>query len=479
MNERIFTLSEITRRIEEIFRPHTINMFWVRAEVATASFRGGHFYATLVETEDGKQKAKMECVVWKRELDTIQSRFQAMGLTFEPRQGSEVCLKCRLTYHQVYGLRLQGWEADPVFALGELEKRKRALIDKLVREGFDRKNKSLTVPLLPRRIGIVTSIKSAAYSDIVKTLRDGGYGFILLAADALMQGENTEESVCHAFDVLERLEPDVILLARGGGNRTDLAWLDSEPIALRIASCRMPVWSAIGHETDLGVPDIVAHTSFKTPTAVAEEIVSRYRREELRVRTAVDTLWRVWDHRRSVERAGLDDDIVGIRQGTRKLMQQSRTALLAAAEKMHALVVSRLADRSATVRSASRGLQTSTLRRIVLAKQWNMEQGRRLRDRSVRFIRLSGERLLHVSQRLRFGPVRERLASAVDRCEDRLRAVQAHDPRAALRRGYAIVRRPPDRIITRAALLEPPDDVRLEFFDGTVHASIIAREQNT
>jgi len=105
-----------------------------------------------------------------------------------------------------------------------------------------------------------------------------------------MQGEKTESDITSSIDLLERVNPDVICIIRGGGSQADLAWFDNENIARRIINCSIPVWVGIGHEIDLGVLDLVAHSSHKTPTAVAETLVSSLQELSIRLDTAYDRL---------------------------------------------------------------------------------------------------------------------------------------------------------------------------------------------
>lgn len=264
----IYSLSDITNRLASILAPHEEKAFWVQAEVASASTRGGHVYATLVESAAGRQVAKLDCVIWSRDHARIAAGFRKAGLDFELAGGMKACLHCRLSFHAVFGLKLVVVDADPRFVLGELELRRREMIERLQADGDTARNAALPVSALPLRLGLITSRDSAAYNDIVKTLRDSGYGFRLLLADALMQGEKAEASILRAIDALEALAPDLVIVARGGGNRTELASLDNERVARRIAACTAPVWTAIGHETDTSVLDVVAHTALDRKSVV-------------------------------------------------------------------------------------------------------------------------------------------------------------------------------------------------------------------
>ena len=515
------TLSEVTSGLEKVFSQFR-SAFWLQAEVGGSSERGGHMYGTLVETDKSRQIAKMDFAIWKTDLLGIQKRFTAAGLSLNLAQGIKACLLCRLDYHPVYGLKLTVLDADPRFALGELEQRKRELIATLLAEGADAINKALHVPWLPRRIGLITGRDSAACHDILRTLADSGFGYTVLLADSMMQGEQAPASVTAALACLQQLRPELIVIARGGGNRTELASLDAESIARAIVACDVPVWTAIGHEIDHGVPDVVSNRTFKTPTALAEEIAGRFRHAKEKVAAAVALARREWNHRLDRDASLLADNAVGIRQGTRKLANQSRAELLAVAETLHLLLARRLSSdlRHLSVASQrARGslrlhveLESAAMRRLQgrlragasICVRSTREAARVLRRRidprrisallasaragafrssdqfaarSERVQSSERKRLDALRQRLRLKAVFDQLQVFAARSDDRLRLVQAHDPRNALRRGYAIVHSAGNGIITSSAVLKKDDQVRVEFHDGRISAIVTHKEE--
>jgi len=131
---------------------------------------------------------------------------------------------------------------------------------------------------VPLRVGIVTSIGSAAHADVLKTFKDSQIGFTIFVHDARVQGEDAIKSVVAALKNLDgRNDLDVLMLVRGGGSKNDLMAFDSAQIATAIANCRLPVLTGIGHEIDLSVADEVANQSHKTPTACATAVIEQVR----------------------------------------------------------------------------------------------------------------------------------------------------------------------------------------------------------
>ena len=169
---------------------------------------------------------------------------------------------------------------------------------------------------------------SAACNDILKTFSSSGFGFKILLADATGQGVNTEKSVLAAMDVLENLNLDLVIIARGGGSKTDLFYLDNEAIAKRIAAYKYPVWTGIGHETDLSILDHVSNRYFKTPTAVAEDIVARLIEMKRYLVENENRFRSTWAYRYEMDRKWLDDTKTGIVQGTRKLLDSTKSYVI-------------------------------------------------------------------------------------------------------------------------------------------------------
>ncbi len=278
MNQtKFYNLSTITKRIQEILQPHIGPLFWVKAEISSGRERGGSFYCDLVETDEtGKIVAKMNCSIWSNDLSRIRKQFKGHDLDLQLDNGTVVGFQCSLQYSPQYGLSLKVVDADPAFALGELELKKREILERLKKEGLFEPNKQLFVPMLPQKIGLITSKGSAAYNDFLKTLTSSIFGFKIYIADATVQGKQSEQSILFALNTLEKIDVEIVIIVRGGGSKSDLYYLDNEVIARRIASYKLPVWTGIGHEIDISILDHVSNRSFKTPTAVAEEILARF-----------------------------------------------------------------------------------------------------------------------------------------------------------------------------------------------------------
>jgi exodeoxyribonuclease VII large subunit len=270
-----------------------------------------------------------------------------------------VGFQCSIQYNPRYGLSLKVADADPTFALGELELKKKEILDRLKKEGLLEPNKKLFVPTLPIRIGLITSQNSAAANDFIKTLRQSMFGFRVYMADSVVQGNKTERSVIDALGVLEKLDLELAVIIRGGGSKTELFSLDNEAIARKIAAYKYPVWTGIGHEIDISILDHVANRSFKTPTAVAEEVVARFVEMKRHLEEAENRFRSSWSYRMDIETKYIQSSKTGLVNGTRKLIDNKNANLKQRANELSSRVFDRLTKEKSLLAVWSKTLKTA------------------------------------------------------------------------------------------------------------------------
>jgi exodeoxyribonuclease VII large subunit len=172
-------------------------------------------------------------------------------------------------------------DIDPTYTLGELQRRRLEVIQRLKNRGLIDKNKQLPMPRLVQRIAVISSPTAAGYADFVHQLQNNPHGFAYSVTlfPAIMQGLQTEESILSALDKvinfqLSTFNFQLVVIIRGGGATSDLQAFDSEALAERCANFPLPIITGIGHLRDETILDLVAHKNLKTPTAVAEYIIS-------------------------------------------------------------------------------------------------------------------------------------------------------------------------------------------------------------
>ena len=276
-SEQSLTLLDLQRMVRTTLESRFRDPLWISAEISELKVnRSGHCYLNLVEkgATDGAPRAEARAVIWKSAYLSMASMFEAAtGATL--RAGLRVLVRVVVTYHEIYGFSLQIIDIDPRYTLGEIERRRRETIARLQQDGVWDMNRELELPRPTLRIAIVSSDTAAGYQDFMNELSRSIYRFQTTLFRSLMQGDAAEESIVAALkDIAQREEDfDVVAIIRGGGSTSDLALFDSYLIASYVAQFPLPIFSGIGHDKDVSVVDMVAHTSLKTPTAVATKLV--------------------------------------------------------------------------------------------------------------------------------------------------------------------------------------------------------------
>ena len=276
-SEQSLTLLDLQRMVRATLESRFRDPLWISAEISELKVnRSGHCYLNLVEkgATDGAPRAEARAVIWKSAYLPMTSMFEAAtGATL--RAGLRVLVRVVVTYHEIYGFSLQIIDIDPRYTLGEIERRRRETIARLQQDGVWDMNRELELPRPTLRIAIVSSDTAAGYQDFMNELGRNTYRFQTTLFRSLMQGDAAEESIVAALTEIAQREEDfdVVAIIRGGGSTSDLALFDSYLIASYVAQFPLPIFSGIGHDKDVSVVDMVAHTSLKTPTAVATKLV--------------------------------------------------------------------------------------------------------------------------------------------------------------------------------------------------------------
>ena len=254
---------------------------WVEGQVSNYhEARSGHAYFDLVEPSEipGEAvSAKLSVALFKNSRATVDRTLaEAGGLSLV--DDLQLRIRARLDFYPPNGrLQLIMNGVDPTFTLGRLAAERERILRQLAKEGLLTANRANPIPVPPLRIGLVTSVGSAAHADFIQELARSGWPFTVLEHDTRVQGDGAAADLSEALHMLATHRPDVIALVRGGGSATDLAAFDAEVLARTIAALDVPVVTGIGHEVDRSVADEVAHTALKTPTACAIAIVEQVR----------------------------------------------------------------------------------------------------------------------------------------------------------------------------------------------------------
>jgi len=280
------TLSELTSQIQQTIRLGFDTPQWIRAEISELrENQGGHCYLELIEKDSDSDTllAKTKATIWASTYRMLKPYFESStGQSL--RAGMNVLVSVTVEFHGVYGFSLNIRDIDPTFTIGEMAARRLKIIRQLEQDGIMDMNRQLPFPELPQRLAIISSPTAAGYGDFCDQLNNDSsqFAFYIKLYPAVMQGDQAETSMISALEkIYENIDLfDVVIVIRGGGAITDLACFDSYELALNCAQFPLPVIAGIGHQRDVSILDMVAHTSVKTPTAVAEFLISKMQAAE-------------------------------------------------------------------------------------------------------------------------------------------------------------------------------------------------------
>jgi len=277
----VYQLQDLNLHIRETIAESYPENLWVRAEIASVNPNksSGHCY---LELSDGP--ARMKAMVWKSTWAELSQRFQReSGRQLEAGMLIQVLVKVEFNVQYSMGLVIR--DLDTAYTVGDLAIRRAQSLERLRRAGLLDRNKALEPGFPPQRIAVITSETAAGNEDFQKHLLENPYGYRywLKVFPATMQGKEAISSITAALEKLagEAAGFDYAVIIRGGGSRQDLQVFDEFDIAAALARCPYPVLSGIGHERDESLCDLAAYRNLKTPTAVADYIISQSSEAEM------------------------------------------------------------------------------------------------------------------------------------------------------------------------------------------------------
>lgn len=277
--DKHITLSQLQQRIKSVIEQGLPLPLWVVAEIAECKVNySGHCYLELVEKTEATDsraansvpKAQARAVIWRSQYAMLSAYFESQTGS-RLAAGMKILAKVTVSFHELYGLSLQITDLDPSFTLGEVERQKQLTIKSLQADGVWDCNREVELPTLVQRLAVVSSASAAGYRDFCQELQRSPYAFRHTLFEAVMQGAAAEESICAALSAIAEREEefDAVIIIRGGGSTSDLSCFNSYRICSYVAQFPLAVITGIGHDKDVSVADMVAHTPLKTPTAVA------------------------------------------------------------------------------------------------------------------------------------------------------------------------------------------------------------------
>lgn len=274
------SLSQLNRRIAQALAQPALQSVWVVAELSDLRVNHGHCYMELMEKDPstGSVQARLRGVIWASAFPRINADF--FGVTGRRLESGLKVMVCgSVSYHAAFGMSFVITAIDPSYTMGEAERRRREIIDRLTREQVIDLNRTLEWPDVALRIAVISAPGTAGYGDFINQLYSNGehLRFRTRLFPAIMQGDRTSPSVIASLEAIatEADNFDCVVIIRGGGATSDLLAFDDYDLALNVAQFPLPVIIGIGHERDTTVLDFVANMRVKTPTAAAEWLIGR------------------------------------------------------------------------------------------------------------------------------------------------------------------------------------------------------------
>ena len=439
---RIYSVSELTREIRMLLEDH-FPFIWVEGEIS--NFRvpsSGHYYFILKDEE-----CQIRCVMF---------RSQHRWLRFLPEDGLNVLCQARVSVYEPRGEYQLLVDAMEPRGVGALQLAYEQLKGRLQAEGlFDPKHKK-PIPFLTQRLGVVTSATGAAIRDIIRVVRERYSNLEIYLYPAKVQGEGAAAEIAKGIDTFNDEFPvDVLIVGRGGGSWEDLWAFNEEAVVRAIFHSHIPVISAVGHEIDVTLADLVADVRAPTPSAAAEMVVQH--------KEALETL------------------VASLRQ---RLGGRVRQLVSLAGE--------RLDSKKKRLRHPAARLADLRLRLDEQVQRLEFVAGQRVRSEGQMFLRLR-DNLLHLSPRRKISEARGLLGQYGHHLEFFLRQIMQKktqslersltqldglSPLGILARGYSITATWPKGAVIRSARQVKEDDtVKVRLHEGSLRCNVVGVEE--
>jgi exodeoxyribonuclease VII large subunit len=436
---RVLTVTEVTEQIKDTLESEFFALH-VQGEVSNYKrHQSGHWYFTLKDSH-----SQLRAVFYKQWNRLMR---------FEPENGLEVRLRGRLSVYEPRGEYQIIVEVMEPLGVGALQLAFEQQVRRLAADGLFDETRKRKLPLLPRRVGIVTSPVGAALRDMLQILERRNRGIDIIITPAKVQGAGAAREIVDAIRLLNKHakkpgnEIDVIIVGRGGGSIEDLWAFNEEPVARAIYESEIPIVSAVGHETDYTIADFVADYRAPTPSAAAEIVAAESGDLAARIEYLQNSLARAMNHSLLIRKSQLRDLIE-----SRGFAETANTVVLLSAKcrelerRAAEALQSRVRNSGSKLQYAKSRLEATDFRALIAIKSGRLDA--------------LDQRLSRAAQ-ARLEAKRHNVAVAVSKLD-------MLSPLAVLGRGYALVKDEAGNLISRAAMVKTGQKLALRFEDGEV-----------
>lgn len=286
---------------------------WVRAEITKTAAYNGHLYVDLVDhDESGAQLARTRANIWRDRATKLNQKFNAVTGAQFPAPNTKVLIEVEASFHPAHGFSLNIIDVDPQYTLGDIAQKLAAIKARLITENLFENNRALQTPVEFTSVAVIAPRAAAGLADFESSARRlERFGLCrFVVHTAVFQGADSKDSLLGALRTVlveqRARRYDCLCIIRGGGAVVDLAFLNEYELARAICLMPLPVFTGIGHNTDHGALDAVAHRSFDTPSKVIEDIEKTILRNAQTARNAYSMIRQIGIHISTSTRAQID-----------------------------------------------------------------------------------------------------------------------------------------------------------------------------
>ncbi len=443
LRDKPMTVSQLTSMIKSHLEPE-FPQLWMMGEISNFSrASSGHLYFSLKD-----KGAQIRATMW---------RSQAQALSINPKDGLEVIVQGGVNVYAPRGeYSLMVTKMEEV-GLGRLRQAFDELKLKLHKEGLFDVDRKKTLPMMPKRVGVVTSPTGAAFRDIVRVMRKRYAGVHILLYPVRVQGESAAGEIANAIAILDQqYSCDVLIVGRGGGSEEDLWAFNEEVVARAIAACQTPIISAVGHEVDITIADFTADVRAATPSHAAELVVKSLTEYSQMIRIQVKNLDQLMA--RSLTRLRMKIHRLETHPSFERLrskINDSQRRLLDLEFRLDKGLKTWLSERVRRLEQASHGLRPDRLKHL----------GIQLGDRLLN----SGVNLERNIERIQAG-YQQRVSIANSRLHDL-------SPQRILDRGYAVVYDHKGELVKARTEVKPGEVIRVQLAHDHLHARVVEQDR--
>ena len=474
MNQK-FTLSQLNESIKDTLQDAFPTTVWVVAEVSEMKEnRSGHCYMELIEKEGNDIIARSRATIWSYTFRMLKPYFETTtGQQFS--QGIKILVQVVVEYHPAYGLSLNVKDIDPTYTVGEMAMQRKEIISRLQTEGIFEMNKELELPLVPQKIAIISSATAAGFLDFMNQLNTNESGFVFYTKlfESTMQGAETVPSIINALERIFQYEDffDAVVIIRGGGATADLSSFDDYDLAYNITQFPLPVITGIGHEKDDTIIDLVAHTRMKTPTAVAEFLITGVARFYERLLDMENEIVQFARNTIDEEQNRLERIAASLNYSVSGFINEKQMRITKMGNELQQNVSQFSFKKKYEINNLKHDLESVVSLWFVEVKN-RMEQKRRVLKRVVGESLLKENSMLVHYKDLITSKSRKMIFREQEKIHINENSVRLLNPENILKRGYSLTLKDGE-ILKSAEQLKINDEIETRFADGEVKSKII------